>query len=590
MTIINELHIHHRLGLSFRYGSYASVAAAKAGISAAEPAKSTRRNDTPSFWDVFYKDRRRSTRSSATKSKNKKNNPQLEKNKLARQGVLNLFSLLKARYTTIEQKQQLALLFSLISDPQLQPVSEIRSLLGELDNGTIAAIELLDISDDDDDTTTAKDYFRLSSRQGGGFAKDDARIVNVEAPAPLGDDYKPAKIRAVLKPTSRILRIEVVDGGEGYTVAPEVIVRQKGVARQCEAYAVINQLGKVTEIIVVNPGFGYGGQTRNGINPIVPTVEIRRNRKGKSNEKVLKSAKAVAELEYKVSGVEILDGGSGYIFDEPPEVSLSLPEEDPDWFVAPVINGRNTDGDEAQMIAARVSLMRGGLSNITIDPLVYREQKLIGESILTPLRDDPIALLPSYLRPRFSMFASRESFDALENGCYYIPTLPRSQSVENLPSSSKYRSIDPLFGGIGKAPVIKNAVTLSADQYSRLALAGAICTVLVSACFCLVYRLIQLIMLVNIFSLKVRTALNPLELVKTKIQLKNDDEIIQLATEKASVDTKDGKEETASKPAVGTAQVIQSLIEVRGPFSLFQSADITFLTSGKCPSVFFMLG
>jgi len=43
----------------------------------------------------------------------------------------------------------------------------------------------------------------------------------------------------------------------------------------------------------------------------------------------------VAELEYKVYGVEILDGGSGYILDEPPEVSLSLPTEDPDWCVVP---------------------------------------------------------------------------------------------------------------------------------------------------------------------------------------------------------------------------------------------------------------
>lgn len=450
-----------------------------------EPAKSTRRNDSPSFWDIFYKDRRRPTAKSPSSTNNKlsnkqKNKQQKETKKLARQGVLNLFSLLKARYTTIEQKQQLALLFSLISDPQLQPVNEIRSLLGELDNGTIAAIELLDISNDDDDSTTAREYFRLSSRQGGGFAKEDAQIIKVEPPAPLGDEYKPAKIRAVLKPTSRILRMKVIDGGEGYTVAPEVVVRQKGVTRQCEAYAVINQVGRVVDIIVVNPGFGYGGPTRNGVDPILPIVEIKRrksNRKG--NEKSLKSAKAVAELEYKVSGVEILDGGSGYVFDEPPEVSLSLPEEDPDWFVAPVINGRNSDGDESQMIAARVSQMKSGSSNITIDPLSYRDDKYIGESILRPLQNDPIALLPSQLRPRFSMFASRDSFDALENGCYYIPTLPRPQSVEILPSSSKYRSIDPLFGGIGKAPVIKNAVTLSADQYSRLALAGAICTVLV---------------------------------------------------------------------------------------------------------------
>ena len=292
----------------------------------------------------------------------------------------------------------------------------------------------------------------------------------METPAPLGDDYIPAKIRANFKPTTRILRINVVDGGEGYNVAPDVIVRQQGVIRQCEAYAVINQQRRVSEIIVVNPGYGYGGSMRNGI-PIVPIVEIKRRKssqKDSPNEKALRSAKAEAELEYKVTGVEVLDGGSGYIFDEPPEVMLSLPNNDPDWFVTPVINGRNTDGDEAQMIAARVSLMKSGSSSstISVDPLKYRGENIIRESTLQQLRSDPIALLPSYLRPQFSMFNSRESLEALENGVYYIPTLPRSKSVENLPSSSKYRSIDPLFGGIGKAPVIKNAVTLSADQYS----------------------------------------------------------------------------------------------------------------------------
>ncbi|KAL3793872.1 hypothetical protein HJC23_002119 [Cyclotella cryptica] len=554
------------------YGSYASVAAAKAGITAAEPAKSVRKKDSSTFWDFFNKEKKSTqvtsvipTNKSSTSKREKTR--QKEAKKLARQGVLNLFSLLKARYTTTEEKQQLALLFSLISDPELQPVNEIRGLLGELDNGTIAAVELLDVSNDDDDVATAKDYFRLSSRQGGGFAKDDAQIITVEPPAPLGDEFKPAKIRAMMKPTSRILRINVVDGGEGYYTAPEVIVKQKGVRRQCEAYAVINQRGHVSDIIVVNPGFGYGGEIREGVDPIIPTVEIvppKTSRKGKQDVRVIKPAKAVAELEYKVYGVEILDGGSGYILDEPPDLSLSLPAEDPDWFVVPKVwglGGMNTDDDENQMIAARVSLMKSVTNNITVDPSAVRRgarNSFIGDGLLQSIQNDPIALLPSYLRPQFSMFVSADSFSALENGFYYIPALPTT-SLATLPSSSYYRSIDPLFGGIGKAPVMKNALTLSADQYSRLALAGAICTVLV------------------------RTALNPLELVKTKIQLKNDDEIMKLAMEKSMEKTKTESEgdesKKTNKPVVGTTQVIQSLIEIRGPLSLFQSADITFLTS-----------
>jgi hypothetical protein len=153
-------------------------------------------------------------------------------------------------------------------------------------------------------------------------------------------------------------------------------------------------------------------------------------------------------------------------------------------FVAPKVwglGGINTEDDENQMIAARVSLMKSVTNNITVDPAAVRRQErdyFIGESLVQSIQNDPIALLPSYLRPQFSMFVSDDSFNALDNGFYYIPALPKT-SFETLPSSSYYRSIDPFFGGIGKAPVTKNALTLSADQYSRLALAGAICTVLV---------------------------------------------------------------------------------------------------------------
>lgn len=57
---------------------------------------------------------------------------------------------------------------------------------------------------------------------------------------------------------------------------------------------------------------------------------------------------------------------------------------------------------------------------------------------------------------------------------------------------------------------------------------------------------------------------------------------MRLATEKANSvksDAISGEQLSSNKQPAGTTQVIQSLVEVRGPFSLFQSADITFLTS-----------
>ena len=202
--------------------------------------------------------------------------------------------------------------------------------------------------------------------------------------------------------------------------------------------------------------------------------------------------------------------------------------------------------------------MKSGPNGVTVDTRAVRRGKdelAVASGVLSSIQKDPIALLPSNIRPQFSKFRRSSSNDELVNGYYSIPSLPPVQPDAVLPSSN-YRAIDTLFGGIGKAPVTKNALTLSGSQYFRLALSGAICTVLV------------------------RTALNPLELVKTKIQLNNDEEIMQLATKKAmSSEQKEGESTPDSKPTVGTTQVISSLVEVRGPLSLFQSADITLLTS-----------
>lgn len=128
---------------------------------------------------------------------------------------------------------------------------------------------------------------------------------------------------------------------------------------------------------------------------------------------------------------------------------------------------------------------------------------------------------------------------------------------------------------------------LSASEYGRLALSGALCTVVV------------------------RTALNPLELIKTKQQLLNDDELLDFARERfnkkqrlseqndapltmsASTLMEDPGGNTAvatstveapttaadPKVKIGTIDMVQSLVELRGPLSLFQSADITFLAS-----------
>lgn len=229
---------------------------------------------------------------------------------------------------------------------------------------------------------------------------------------------------------------------------------------------------------------------------------------------------------------------------------MELPP-DPDWFNTPKTLYKTKDLDEDQLIFASVTQMGIGSSDVFVDTRDVRKRvddlTALSNEQIAMIEDDQIALLPSNIRPQFSKFINDST--VIDNGYFSIPSLP-AMSEETLTSSKTCRSIDPLFGGIGKAPVIKNAITLSGSQYLRLALSGAICTVLV------------------------RTALNPLELVKTKIQLRNDKEIINLAMKKASSE----QEDSSKPPVIGTTQVMQSLVEVRGPLSLFQSADITFIT------------
>ena len=248
--------------------------------------------------------------------------------------------------------------------------------------------------DDEENEALARDYFRLSSRQGGGYSKNDIDdIIQVEPPAALGSEYKKAKINAVLKSTTRILRINVVDGGKGYTVAPAVIVNQGGASRQCEAAAVIDRHGSISEIIVLDPGFGYGRRKDEQGEPILPTIEIReRILRTRNSTKEVMPAIAVPELEYEIVGVDIIDGGNGYLFSQPPEISIKLPKKDPDWFALPLSQTTQED-EENELILASVTQMKDGTTGANVDPRAFTREKndfLVGDRTLTRIQKDPV--------------------------------------------------------------------------------------------------------------------------------------------------------------------------------------------------------
>mmetsp|Transcript_5355 Transcript_5355/g.7720 ORF Transcript_5355/g.7720 Transcript_5355/m.7720 type:complete len:963 (+) Transcript_5355:114-3002(+) len=495
------------------YGSYGSVAAAKAGIVAnkqvvsARPTQGSRKNES-----------------------------------MAKQGVLNLYTLLKARYTSRDSKRQLALLFSMISSHDLQPTEEVRGLLGEVDNATITKIEVLKPSREKNEASS-----RTSPRRGGGYSIKNTPDITIDAPPALGSAYQKAKLEPIMIPSSRILKINVIDGGDGYTRIPSVKIYSETGSR-CESCAILDRRGRVDSIIVLDPGFGYRLDKKG--DPPEVSIDAPRNKDGFIDE-TSRRATAESELEYEIAGINIVSGGNGYVATEFPSISISPPVEDPDWFVQRStysVPGAVEDNFSLQPVIAAVKEVRMWDDTSILSPEVVSDA--ISAETLNQLRGDPLQLLPSTIRPNL--------IDEAKRSKYVISSIPIVSPKVMVPSA-RYRAFDPIFGPVGSVPVTKGALQLSTSEYSRLALSGAVCTVIV------------------------RTLLNPLELVKTKIQLSNDLEINEYANnmKKKSLENNSsaatGKQKTSEE--VGTVEIIKSLVELRGISALFQSADITFLAS-----------
>jgi hypothetical protein len=557
------------------FGSYSSLPAMVAGINAAQPAQSMKvdpSDDNHNFLDDIFRN---------GKSKNKQK--RADGFSSAKQGILNLYTLLKARYNSISAKRQLAILFSFVSSPDLQPVNEICSLLGEADNATVTEVVITNRRIEKNEVDS-----RTSSRRGGGYAYGELPLILADSPPPLGDKYRNAQLQPIMQPTSRVLRIKVTDQGEGYTTAPVVTVMQSNglVIRQCQATAILNRQGQIESIFVLDPGYGYGGGRRT----IPPKVVIEPpTRKAKTRDKSVRTAKAFAQLEYQISGIQIIDGGTGFVATEPPKIKIASPMEDPDWYLdvqeSPAM--RMVPIPNPEPLTAIVTEMRFADGNVAYSANGMPDRSnVINDNLIERLVRDPLELLPSTARP--VLVREPRSGKII----YSIPQLaivPQFVAV----MSPRYRAYDPIFGGVGRIPVTKGASALTVSEYARLALSGAVCTV------------------------AVRTVLNPLELIKTKQQLQNDEELFAYARRQVnktqSIDTSAFQiessqpilidnvptaksstatlvapshqqvateiEPTTTNPKVGTAQMIKSIVELRGPLALFQSADITFLAS-----------
>jgi len=218
-------------------------------------------------------------------------------------GAAALCSLLLSRYgTTLEARRQVAILFCLLPAPN-QPTARLRELLQETDN---ASVERIDVGD-----------------PGAGYLEGRPPAVRLAPPsleAGGAAGGTPAKARAVLRPTGRLLAVRLLDGGCGFEAAPTVTFSEppsgsKGTTGvRAEGYAVLDGFGGVRCVELTDSGAGYTDGP--------PTVTI-----GYPEDNSLCGTlpEAVVVMDYEVGAIEVVDPGNGYVSALPLEVIIDPP-------------------------------------------------------------------------------------------------------------------------------------------------------------------------------------------------------------------------------------------------------------------------
>ena len=220
-----------------------------------------------------------------------------------------------------EARRQIAILFGLMET--YQPVTEITRVLAAVDNATINEVQIEDT--------------------GSGYAPGYGPPAVTFPPPEAGEGYDVARGRAVLRPNGKILRIDVVNRGFGYSTAPEIVISPPAVSltlsstggreqwQAATAKAIIFRTGvnkgRIERIQLVDPGNGYAAEEKIRVRvspPVLSPVDGGL------------AATATAILEYEVGSITIIDGGNGYaaekaipVFVDPPPLTARVNMNDP---------------------------------------------------------------------------------------------------------------------------------------------------------------------------------------------------------------------------------------------------------------------
>jgi hypothetical protein len=364
---------------------------------------------------------------------------------------------------TKEARRQLALLFGLLEDSQ--PTNEITTLLASIDNGSIDSVVL---------DTSNPSLLR-------GFSPETIPLVEFPQPQ-AGSGYNRATGKVRLKPTGQLLRIDIIDGGEGYTEPPDVskLLPETLIGPNATVVTkVVN--GKLTSIKIVDNGAGY-------TQDIVIEVQL------KAPEKNGKSAKIAIVPEMEISTIELDEVGSGYAVEKSVKVSLvpstddlrvigvGIPKGKLGSFTANRTPGENEirnferkldDGAGKQVISGAFS---GG--NFPSSP--FPEKATSSQQLL--------ALLPQGFGLEYDAQVKR-----------YILSVDKEyqKTYPDIALKAPNRPLVPDFGPRGTCPIERNQ-RIDPSTFARFCLSGAIC------------------------ASGVQLALTPLDVVKTKVQIDGD--------------------------------------------------------------------
>jgi hypothetical protein len=427
-------------------------------------------------------------------------------------GETALLSLMRSRYgSTYDGKRQLAILFTFL-EGSAQPVAAISKLVAAADNATVMSVSVVDggcgytlssgrlpaawaprptgpqdgayaadaaaearaVGEDGDAAAAAvaQAMVRPSGKrwvQGSRLGQwlDGASLPRVVLSEPLAPRVKDRQSIAEAQAAAQVVGLEATgnmravllrSGGSGYSAPPAVIIAPPGdpAGRAATAEAVLGEGGAVVAVRLTDAGSGYAS-AKDGFQV---SVEFDGQHDGSP-------ASADGLLDLRVATVRVVSPGFGYGTTQPFAVVIEPPPAIP-------TNAAPAPGCVG-LPAPRAARGKAALDYFGRQ---QSEAERRGDFWLTPgpeLANEFTALLPSSLVPE------------LVDGTYRL-------NVEALDARGGNRNSDPVFGGVA-AKGVSREVELTAADYAKVAAAGAVCTALI------------------------RTALSPLELIKTRLQL-----------------------------------------------------------------------